>query len=218
MPLEGLITLMPLTPDGLAGGEYRMKKLILFAALVLFSAPMAFAQTQGSCVKIQSGTILDVNGVVITTGYDQWGYNYQAHMFNGLYDNNTRPPVPVTTGDVNLSMKWSDEWLSNLDCNGDHRLDRGLNPKTGASSGVSKGWLTNHEEGDYTGTDGEIHHYTYFVKIVYDNGASCATGSDSCLWGLYTIIEEVNNDPFGGFHGVNRDSLVNPAGSGFWTK
>ena len=195
-----------------------MKKLILSAALVLLSAPMAFAQTQGSCAKIQSGTIFDINSNVITTGYDKWGYNYQAHMFNGLYDNFSRPAVPVTTGDVNLIMKWSDEWLSNLDCNYDTKLDRGLDSKTGRVTGISEGWLTNHEEGDYTGFDGEIHHYTYFVKIVYDNGASCSAGSPSCLWGLYTIIEEVYNDPFGGFHGVDRSSLVNPAGLGFYTK
>jgi len=194
-----------------------MKRLILSAALVLLSAPVAFAQTQGSCAKIQSGTITARNGVVITTGYDKWGYNYQAHMFNGLYANNSRPATPVTTGDVNLIMKWSDDWLSNLDCNGDGKLDRGLDPKTGLSD-VSKGWLTNHEEGDYLGGDGEIHHYTYFVKIVYDAGASCGAASSSCRWELYTIIEEVNNDPFGGFHGVDRSSLVNPAGLGFWTK
>ena len=30
-------------------------------------------------------------------------------------------------------------------------------------------------------------------------------------------IEEVFNDPFGEEHGVNRDSLVNPAGLGFYT-
>lgn len=194
-----------------------MKKLILCAALVLLSASLAFAQTQGSCVKIQSGTITAGNGVVITTGYDQWGYNYQAHMFNGLYDNFSRPTVPVTSGDVNLVMKWSDEWLSNVDCNGDGKLDRGLNSKTGAVSGISKGWLTNHEEGDYTGTDGEIHHYTYFVKIVYDAGAACSTANTSCIWGSYTIIEEVYNDPFGGFHGVDRSSLKNPAGLGYYT-
>lgn len=194
-----------------------MKKLILCAALVLLSASMAFAQTP-ACAKIQSGTITANNGVVLTTGYDQWGYNYQAHMFNGLLDNFSRPTVPVTSGDVNLVMKWSDEWLSNVDCNNDGKLDRGLNSKTGAVSGFSRGWLTNHYEGDYTGTDGEIHHYTYFSKIVYDAGASCSSpANSSCIWGSYTIIEEVSNDPFGGFHGVDRSSLKNPAGLGFYT-
>jgi hypothetical protein len=200
-----------------------MKRLILSAfilALVLLSAPAAFAQTQGSCAKIQSGTIFDVNGVLITLGYDQWGYNYQAHMFNGLYDNFSRPTPPVTSGDVNLSMKWSDDWLSNLDCNGDHRLDRGLNSKTGSVSGTSMGWLTNHMEGDCLIAGGDSVHVTYFVKIVYDAGAACNAGLSSCIWGLYSVIEEVGEDPTNGVclgtRGLNRDSLINPAGLGFY--
>lgn len=93
----------------------------------------------------QSGSILDANGGVIKVGYDQWGYNYQAHMFNGLYENYSRPATVVTEGTENLVM----------------------NPKTGVSTGTSMGWVTNHFEGDYTGSDGEQHHYTYFAKIAY---------------------------------------------------
>ncbi len=184
------------------------------------SAQKASAQTQGSCAKIQGGTITGANSVAISTGYDQWGYNYQARMFNGLYDNFSRPVTPATSGDVNLQMKWSDDWLSNLDCNGDGKLDRGLDAKTGASTGVSKGWLTNHEEGDYLGGDGEMHHYTYFVKIVWVGPAPAGTDpwADKRIWGEYAIIEEVFNDPYGGSHGVDRSRLVNPAGLGFWTK
>jgi hypothetical protein len=37
------------------------------------------------CTTIQDGTLLTSDGRVITTGYDEWGYNYQAHMFNGGY-------------------------------------------------------------------------------------------------------------------------------------
>jgi hypothetical protein len=78
-----------------------------------------------------------------------------------------------------------------------------------AGDNISRGWLTNHLEGDYL--DGsEMYHYTYFVKIVYDGGAACNAVNPSCIWGLYTIIEEVNNDPHGGFHGVDRNSLRNP--------
>ena len=187
--------------------------LMLFACLA--SSP-AFAD----CLKIQSGKILDSNGNVITLGYDQYGYNYQAHMFNGLYDNFARPPVPVTTGDINLIMKWSDEWLANQDCNGDFKLDRGLNATTGVATGTSMGWLTNHVEGDcQLSTDDSIH-VTYFVKIVYDAGAACGSGSPSCIWGLYSVIEEVGEDPSNGvclgLRGLNRNSLVKPAGFGFY--
>jgi hypothetical protein len=165
------------------------------------------------CTKIQSGEIQASTGETVTTGFDKWGYNYQAHLFNGLYANYYRPTPPATEGTETLVMKWSDDWLANVDCSHDGKLDRGLNPKTGLSSGTSEGWLTNHFEGDYE-ENGDFYHYTYFVKIVFDNGAACGAENPSCIWGLYTIIEEVNNDPHGGFHGNDRSKLVHPAGLG----
>ena len=38
-------------------------------------------------------------------------------------------------------------------------------------------------------------HYTYFAKIVW-------VGPDGSLWGMYDIIQEIYNDPAGGFHGL----------------
>jgi len=169
---------------------------VLFAAMLGIGLPAVAA-----CTKIQSGAIFDANGNVITVGYDKYGYNYQAHMFNGLVDNFSRPANVVTEGTENLVMKWSDNWMANVDCNGDGKLDRGLDPKTGASTGISMGWVTNHFEGDYLGSDGEMHHYTYFAKIAYDAGAACAAGASTCLWGMYTIIEELQNDLFGEYGG-----------------
>lgn len=161
--------------------------ILMFLTLTLpvFAAP-------SSCATIKGGTILDSSGNTITEGYDQWGYNYQAHMFNGYYGNFSRPAVPVTSGDK-LIMKWSDSWLANVDCNGDNKLDRGL--VGGVSDGVSKGWLTNQVNGNYLDTNGDLQHYTDFVKIVW-------TGVGSPLWGQYTIIQEVYNDPAGGFTGL----------------
>ena len=159
------------------------------------------------CTKIQSGLLTDVKGNPISVGYDKYGYNYQAHIFNGLYENYLRPAEVVTEGTEKLVMKWSDDWLANLDCNGDGKLDRGLNSKTGISTGISKGWCTNHFEGDYEGTDGEQHHYTYFVKIVYDAGAACSAGRTTCIWGMYDVVEEIQNDLFGEYGG--RIKFVN---------
>lgn len=144
------------------------------------------------CATIQSGTITDAVGNSLEVGYDKYGYNYQAHLFNGFYGNYSRPAVPVTSGD-RLVMKWSDEWLANVDCNGDHKLDRGL--VNGVVGGISKGWVTNHMEGEYSDAFGVMHHYTYFVKIVW-------VGPGGPLWGQYEVVEEIYNDPAGGFHGV----------------
>ena len=37
------------------------------------------------CTTIQSGQLTASDGSVIEVGNDQWGYNYQARMFNGYY-------------------------------------------------------------------------------------------------------------------------------------
>ena len=174
--------------------------------------------TNGECRKIKDGGIMDSASIPISLGFDKWGYNYQARMFNGLFENSTRPVPPVTESDTNLIMKWSDDWLSNLDCNNDHKLDRG--GLAGADVNISKGWLTNHMEGDYIGGDNESHHYTYFVKIVWVGPAPSGESDPwvgKRIWGEYAIIEEITNDPYEGLHGVDRSKLVNPAGLGFYT-
>ena len=188
-----------------------MKQALLWTILLsLVVAAPTFAQ---QCAKIQSGTITDVTSNSLTIGYDKYGYNYQAHMFNGLVENNVRPAVVVTEGTENLVMKWSDDWLANVDCNEDGKLDTGLNPKTGVSTGTSTGWVTNHFEGDYLGSDNELHHYTYFAKIVYVGPAPAGDDplADVRIWGLYATIEELQNDPFGEYGGrLKSTKLVAP--------
>lgn len=144
------------------------------------------------CTTIQSGTLVDSLGNTLVVGYDQFGYNYQAHMFNGTYDGFDRVFGNDTSdfADDTLVMKWSDDWLSNQDCDGDGKLDRG-------ASGISQGWVTNHFEGDYDsdGDGSQDAHYTSFVKIVW-------VGPGGSLWGQYEVIQEVLNDPVAGDHGL----------------
>lgn len=172
--------------------------ILVIAMAVMLSTSIVFA-SPNSCATIQGGTITDTLGNPITVGFDQFGYNYQAHEFNGTYDSSDRNIDGTywgSTGDYvddALIMKWSDSWISNKDCNGDGKLDRGL--VNGVSSGTSKGWLTNQNVGDYFDGDGNVQHYTYFSKIVW-------VGAGGPLWGQYEIIQEVYNDPAGGFTGL----------------
>jgi hypothetical protein len=169
-------------------------------------------EKKGDCVSIQEGGLFDSQGNPILPGYDDWGYNYQAHIFNGYYGNYTRPPVPVEEGD-NLQMKWNDAWLSNTDCNGDGLLDRHYGFDTYIGSGA---WLTNHMSGTYEDINGNTCHWTYFVKIIaapadaYKSSgiwyAADNTEIGPVIWGSFAIIQQVENDPCAGIHGIQYSS------------
>lgn len=153
-----------------------MKKtffIVLVALVYMLSTQSVFAKTP-VCTTIKSGALTDVTGNTISLGYDQWGYNYQAHMFNGWYDNYSRPSTPVTGGDV-LMMKWNDAWLSNVSCDGDNKLDRHYGSVGYVGSGA---WLTNHASGTYT-----THNITgqYVIAFEYQGGTwnHTATLSDT---------------------------------------
>jgi len=159
-------------------------------------------------------------------GFDQWGYNYQAHIFNGLYHNASRPEPPCEPGtcasDTLLIMKWSDEWLSNQDRNGDGKLDRGYScdPINASSSACEGAWVTNHQRGEYVGDEGQTCKWTYFVKIVYPPGGPVDDDGDgyddntggSIIWGAYVRIQQVSNDTCAGEHG--NIFSVRPTGFG----
>lgn len=199
-----------------------MKKLILIIAIlsmVAFSVSVA----KSTCTTIQDGGLVDSAGNPISLGYDQFGYNYQAHMFNGPYCNYDR----ILDGpfcDVSLMMKWNDAWLSNKDCNGDGLLDR---PDDDGGTYIGSGaWLTNHDTG--VNEDGST--WTYFVKIIavpvdaINIGgiwyAADGTEIGPDIWGQFAVIQQVvtGNPPaaFIAYDGWPLPGDYNsPAGPGF---
>ncbi len=164
----------------------RLLAVVVTALAALVVAGAGAADSSQSCTTIGSGLLEDSLGNTLTLGYDAYGYAYQAHAFNGTYDSvdrNLDGTYYGSTGDFvddHLQLKWSDDWLSNVDCDGDGKLDRG-------SSGISLGWLTNHVVGDYVDGAGAAQHYTDFVKIVW-------VGPGGSLWGQYEVLQEVYND------------------------
>jgi hypothetical protein len=135
-------------------------------------------------------------GETLATGYDEFGYNYQAHMFNGRYCDYDR----VTGGsycDVELIMKWNDAWISNTDCDEDGKLDRYYGFDSYIGSGA---WLTNHMSG--VNDDGT--HWTYFTKIVAKptTDFDCTSIGGQQIWGSFCTIQTVSNDPAYDEHGV----------------
>jgi len=199
----------------------KLTKIVVILLCCLMVVGVASGKkVKPDCITIQSGGIVAADGVtVITTGYDQWGYNYQAHLFNGLYENYLRPNPVVTESDTKLQMKWNDAWISNKSCDGDNLLDRHYGYDSYIGSGA---WLTNHMSGEYEDADGNVIHWTYFVKIVaapadaYVDGdiwyAADGTEIGPVIWGEFAIIQEISNDPGADQHGVQYKS---PAGPGF---
>jgi len=190
-----------------------MKKACMILVLMLAIATLGWSQ----CVTIQDGILKAKTGETLTTGYDKYGYNYQAHIFNGRYCDVDR----VEGGpydDIDLVMKWNDAWLSNKSCDTDLLLDRHYGYDSYIGSGA---WCTNHQSGKVE-VDGKLRKWTYFVKIVAAPvDAIKADGywyTDSTLeieigpviWGAFAIVQRISNDPSQGEHGILYKSLFSP--------
>ncbi|MBN1936269.1 MAG: hypothetical protein JW934_16495 [Anaerolineae bacterium] len=197
--------------------------LLILAIVLVPSTAGAKGPCKGQkCTTIQSGDLYASDGSVLTTGYDEWGYNYQARLFNGKYCDAYRDAAWCQDyKDDNLAMKWNDGWLSNTDCDGDGLLDRHFGFPSYIGSGA---WLTNHMSGEYE-QDDETCKWNYFVKIVaasadaYSAGgywyAADGTEIGPTIWGEFAIVQEISNDSCAGAHGVQYLSPVGP-GLGKW--
>ena len=184
------------------------KKICAFvtmAVIVSMMVPVAFAvNPKKDADSITAGEVVYsaghyLAGEAIPTGFDAYGYNYQGHMFSGLYYNSYAGGAgfPVWNGDdesyltanldaalhwawpyreVKLAMKWNDAWLSNLDRNQDGALDRHWGFDSYIGSGA---WLTNHQSGE--NEDGT--QWNFFTKIV---AAPADAYVDSGVW--YTLM------------------------------
>ncbi len=156
-----------------------------------------------ACVLILVGMMV-VPGMT-KGGFNEYGNNYGAHIFNGSYANNYlgRDGFPPYEGDteayladnpgaanmwywpyrdIQLVMKWNDTWLSDKDRDLDGNLDRGYPTlSTGPpwnNSAADGAWLTNHMRGSDIGVDGKEYKWTYFIKIVYPPGGAVGAEGD----------------------------------------
>ena len=201
-----------------------MKKIIVvlgcLALIFAFSAPGMAKNDKpekNKCATIQSGELVGSDGNIIEIGFDKWGYNYQARLFDGYYCDSYRDAAwcqPYV--DVKLKMKWNDAWISNKDCDGDGLLDRHYGFESYIGSGA---WLTNHQSGEYE-LDGKVCTWLYFVKIVaapadaHSDGANWYTADGDVIgpviWGDFAIVQQIENDACAGLHGVQYLSPVGP--------
>ncbi len=125
-------------------------------------------EKQAGCTTIQDGGLTDSAGNPISIGYDEFGYNYQAHMFNGRYCDSDRV-IGGLYCDVDLIMKWNDGWMSNTDCDG---------------WDVSGNWVITVNNGAYP------HDYTFAMTSLPD-GTFIGTGGYPAGSNDYTYDEIV---------------------------
>jgi hypothetical protein len=195
-----------------------MISLVLVLVAALIAAPV-MAGKPSDCTRIQDGVLTYSVGHYLAeqpleTGYDIFGYNYQAHLFNGYYcnvylggagfppyDGDSESYLAANPGaeshwawpyrDIWLNMKWNDAWLSNRDCDGDGKLDRYYGFPSYIGSGA---WLTNHQKGE---------DWVWFTKIVaapsdaYKVGGIWYTADGTeigpVIWGSFATIQEVES-------------------------
>lgn len=165
---------------------------LLMAVLIvlLAAAPVQAGDGNKNCTRIQDGVLTYwaghyLAGQPLRPGYDAFGYNYQAHLFNGLYANVYlgADGLPPYTGDnaayltahpeaaskwyweyraIDLVMKWNDAWIANQDCDGDGYLDRHYGFPTYQGSGA---WETVHMASTYE-QDGRVCRWKESAKII----------------------------------------------------
>ena len=186
-----------------------MKRSGLFC-IAVFTALLIAVGISGHCAMIKDGTITDSAGELLVLGYDQFGYNYQAHLFNGRYCDYDRV-LGGPYADVKLIMKWNDAWLSNQDSDsdGDNLLDR---PADYIGSGA---WVTNHMSG--VNPDGTK--WTYFTKIIAvpDDAnnvggiwyAADGTEIGPAIWGSFATIQQVESGSGATYISPTRPGLGN---------
>ncbi len=217
-----------------------MKKIGMILGCVVILVGMIVVSgmaKKSDCTTIQDGVLTYAAGHYLAgeplmTGFDLFGYNYQAHMFKGSYANSYLGGAgfPAYEGDddayladnpgaantwywpyrdVQLAMKWNDAWISNKDCDDNGLLDRHYGLDSYIGSGA---WLTNHQSGG-KGKD----HWTYFVKIVAVPTDATLDGDfwytadgveiGPVIWGDFAVIQQVES-------GIGVYDL-SPAGPGF---
>ncbi len=203
-----------------------MRKLIvLTVSVVLFvflvtgceSSVMSYEAEEVQTEQVEMASLAKAGGA-----YNDYGYNYNAHLFKGSYYNvyaKSAGFAPYRGDDVSyleenpgaenhwawpyrdidLLMKWNDAWLSKT-------RER---PSNYIGSGA---WETNH----MSGVD-ENGHWTYFIKIAaapadavkIDGIWYTPDGKEigPVIWGAFAIIQEVES-------GVGA-TYISPAGPGF---
>lgn len=140
---------------------------------------------------------------VANNGFDMYGYNYTARIFNGILDGADRTLDGKYWGDPyyandKLVMKWTTDW------------DRGNDEEWG-NPPYATAWTTNHYNGKVQNGTGEVWHYKIvWVGTELQNSTYWVAGGYA-IWGQFEVIFSHGSDANEHFWDVH----ATPAGLGF---
>lgn len=131
--------------------------------------------------------LLSASFVFAAGGFDQFGYNRTARIFNGTGSSwcSARGAAANCLGIYSpdkLVMKWNAEW------------DRG-NAEGWTDPNGYAAWEDNEWNGNVKGGSGAVWHYKIkWDKGCTDNGVPSMSGA-YCIWGQFATIMDQGKDP-----------------------
>ncbi len=128
--------------------------------------------------------VLAMGSVAIAGGFDQYGYNYNARLFEGKADGVDRNLDGTVWGDAtyakdHLVMKWSKAW-------DDARFNGG--------AWTTDAWTDNEWNGKVKGGSGAVWHYKIQWVGTCTDGEYFDDGG-YCVWGEFEVLMDQGSDP-----------------------
>ena len=171
-----------------------MKRIVLALPFLLLAAcdngltdPSKSLVPNAPTMSASAGTCTLADGSIVSTGYNQYGYNYCAGIFNGtgsswcLAGGQAANCMGVYSLDK-LTMKWNAAWDS---CN-----------FYGTPAACAGAWTDNQWNGNVKNGSGAVWHYK--IQWIGGNcGADYTPLADGgyCIWGSYETLMDQGHDP-----------------------
>lgn len=175
---------------------------VLSAAFFLSLIIAGGCQEQPSTApEISSAASGQVSSLAKDAGFDQFGYNYQARLFNGLADGYDRDLDGTVAGEPKyakdrLIMKWSKAWD---------------NARFHGAEWGPDAWCDNEWNGNVPGGTGETDH----IKIVWvGKDLKYWREGGYPIWGEFEVIFEQGK--YGNGPATEWLAKTNPAGYGIY--
>lgn len=169
-----------------------MRRVLLVLPFVLaacasdMTAPNESFVKAGTSMSARGGTCTIPGKGVVSVGFDTFGYNDCARIFNGTGSSwSLAAGLPADYLGVyapdKLVMKWNAAWDA---CNAD-----------GTPENCAGAWTDNEWNGKIAGGSGEVWHYK--IKWVSPCGADYTPLPDGgyCIWGSYEVLMDQGQDP-----------------------